>query len=750
MAIDDAASTVENTALTIADAVLLANDTDADGQPLAIVAVGNPRHGSVSHTGAQVIFVPETGYRGSAGFEYTVSDGDKTDVGAVTVTVTPATGPGPGNAAPVVATSPGSAEYIEGAPAAVVDPDLAISDADSAALVAATVTLVDCQAQDALALTPPPEGIDVAYDAGRCALELTGTASVAGYQAALRRVSFANAGEAPSTAARTVRFEVDDGAASNRTGSAARALRVVAVDDAPVTVEDTAGVAEDATLTIDAASLLANDSDPDGPSLAVTAVGNAAHGTVSLLGSVVIFVPAHDYFGAAGFEYTVSDGTLGATGSVAITVSPVNDPPVVATQGTALEITEGAGPVAVDPDIAVSDVDSALLAGATIAITAGCSAADRLALASPPAGITVHPYDAGRCALELDGAASVVDYQVALRRVTFANASEDPSTAVRTLRFEVDDGAADNRTGSATRQLRVIAVDDPPVAVNDTARIAEDTPLTIAAATLLANDSDPDGPSLAVTAVGNAQNGTVSLVDGLVTFVPAHDHFGAASFEYTISDGTFGATASVAITVDPVDDPPVAVDDSATLDEDAAARTIDVLANDTDVDGGSMTIASTTQPANGTVVASAGSLTYRPRANYCNDGIASDSFTYTLSPGSSTATVRIAVRCVVDPVVAVNDVATVAQGSAGNRLDVLVNDQNPDGGPITVLAVSAASSGAAVSIAPGGTGILYTPPTGYCNSIANAPRDAFTYSVTGGSSASVAVTVNCPCGPNQP
>src|SRR5678815_2727739 len=113
------------------------------------------------------------------------------------------------------------------------------------------------------------------------------------------------------------------------------------------------------------------------------------------------------------------------------------------------------------------------------------------------------PYDAGRCALELDGAASVADYQVALRRVTFANASEAPSTAARTLGFEVDDGAADNRTGSAT------------VAVSFTA-------------TLLANDSDPDGPSLAVTAVGNAAHGTVSLLGAVVIFVPAHDYFGAA------------------------------------------------------------------------------------------------------------------------------------------------------------------------------------------------------------------------------
>ena len=86
------------------------------------------------------------------------------------------------------------------------------------------------------------------------------------------------------------------------------------------------------------------------------------------------------------------------------------------------------------------------------------------------------------------------------------------------------------------------------------------------------------------------------------------------TFTYTLTPG--GSTATVSVTVTCVDDPPMAVNDAATVAEDAAATAIDVLANDTDVDGGPMSIASVTQPANGTVVITGGGtgLTYQPDA----------------------------------------------------------------------------------------------------------------------------------------
>ena len=85
------------------------------------------------------------------------------------------------------------------------------------------------------------------------------------------------------------------------------------------------------------------------------------------------------------------------------------------------------------------------------------------------------------------------------------------------------------------------------------------------------------------------------------------------TFTYTLNGGS---TATVSVTVTCVDDPPVAVNDTATVLEDAAATAINVLANDTDIDAGPTTITSVTDPANGTVVITGGGtgLTYQPDA----------------------------------------------------------------------------------------------------------------------------------------
>lgn len=101
----------------------------------------------------------------------------------------------------------------------------------------------------------------------------------------------------------------------------------------------------------------------------------------------------------------------------------------------------------------------------------------------------------------------------------------------------------------------------------------------------------------------------------------------------------------------PLDDPPVAVDDSGSVAQDAAATAVDVLANDTDVDGGPKSIASVTQPAHGEAVVTGGGtgLTYRPDPGYCDDGAPPDTFAYALSPGGDTATVAMTVACADDP-----------------------------------------------------------------------------------------------------
>ena len=103
--------------------------------------------------------------------------------------------------------------------------------------------------------------------------------------------------------------------------------------------------------------------------------------------------------------------------------------------------------------------------------------------------------------------------------------------------------------------------------------------------------------------------------------------------------------------------------------EDAGATAIDVLANDTDVDGGPMTIDSVTQPANGTVAITGGGtgLTYRPNADYCNDRRPTRHLHLHADTGGSTATVAVTVTCVDDPPVAVDDTATVDEDDRGDR-----------------------------------------------------------------------------------
>lgn len=188
---------------------------------------------------------------------------------------------------------------------------------------------------------------------------------------------------------------------------------------------------------------------------------------------------------------------------------------------------------------------------------------------------------------------------------------------------------------------------------------------------------------------------------------------------------------------------PVAVDDGVTVGEDSSATTVTVLANDTDADGGPIRIASVTQPVHGTVVRSAASLTYRPDANYCNDETAEtprDTFTYTLFPGGSTGTVTVTVACEEDLPVAVDDVATVAEDDGSTTIAVRANDTDGDGDAISVVSVTQPADGTA-AVVDGGADVTYTPDADHCND--GTPTDDFTYTLSGGATATVAVTVTC-------
>ena len=217
--------------------------------------------------------------------------------------------------------------------------------------------------------------------------------------------------------------------------------------------------------------------------------------------------------------------------------------------------------------------------------------------------------------------------------------------------YTIDDG--NGGIDTATVNITVTAVNDVPVAEDDTATTDEDSAVTVA---VLNNDSDIDGDVLNIAGVTDGSNGTVTIVGTDVVYTPVANFNGIDTFTYIISDGELTATATVTVTVNAVNDAPAAIDDSATTDEDAAV-TISVLSNDSDADGDALSIAGVTDGSNGTAAIVGTDVIYTPNQDFNG----ADSFTYTVEDGNggtATATVTVTVNTVNDAPVAVEDAVT--------------------------------------------------------------------------------------------
>ena len=214
--------------------------------------------------------------------------------------------------------------------------------------------------------------------------------------------------------------------------------------------------------------------------------------------------------------------------------------------------------------------------------------------------------------------------------------------------------------------------------------------------------------------------------------------------------------ATVTISVVPVNDDPVAVDDSDSVSEDAAPVQIDVLANDGDDDAGDvLTVAAVdTTGTKGLVTNNGTDVTYDPNGQFdaLEDGQTdTDTFAYTVSDGhggTDSATVTVTVTGVSTDVAptAVADSATVGEDSGASAVDVLANDTDPDGGPMTISSASDPTDGTVVLTGgvPGAhTGLTYEPDPNYCNDPPGTTTDEFSYTLNGGSTTTVSMTVTC-------
>ncbi|PRC46293.1 adhesin, partial [Mycobacterium sp. ITM-2017-0098] len=220
---------------------------------------------------------------------------------------------------------------------------------------------------------------------------------------------------------------------------------------------------------------------------------------------------------------------------------------------------------------------------------------------------------------------------------------------------------------TATVAITVTAVNDAPVAANQSVTMVEDTTVRV---DLLVGATDVDGDALQWTRTENANVGTMVMdFSGrwYVIYTPPANYSGPATIRYQVSDGIETSDyATITFTVTPVDDNPVAVNDTATVAEDSGSTVINVLANDTDIDAGPKTITAVTQPTSGTVTFTGTTVSYTPGANFTG----TDTFTYTLN-GDATATVAVTVTAIDDAPTAVNDTATIAEDSGTTIIDVL-------------------------------------------------------------------------------
>jgi hypothetical protein len=537
----------------------------------------------------------------------------------------------------------------------------------------------------------------------------------------------------------------------------------------PLAMDDTLTTAEDTAVE---AGVLANDHDPDGDTLSVTAVTQGAHGAVALQAGGVVYTPSADYAGPDAFGYTVSDGRGGtASATVTVTVTAVNDPPVSSVPGpqdvneeSVLTFSTANGNA-----ISVSDVDAGP-ANVQVALTATRGVVTLPSLT----GLTITAGVNGTAALTVEGTLAAID--AALDGMTYG---PDPVLGVQTIAMVQlvssdlgNTGAGGPLTDSDSVDITVHPIEHAPSAVADAAPTAEDTAVDV---DVLANDTDVDADPLTVSAAGPASHGTVSVVSGThVRYTPAADFNGPDGFSYTISDGRGGtASSTVDVTVTAVNDPPVNgvpgaqdVNEDSLLtfstaggnaisvsDVDAGPATVQValaatrgvvtlsrLTGLTVTAGGNGTGAVTVQGTLAAVNAALNGATFGPDA--VHGGLTAAALQIasndlgnggTGGPLTDSDTVGITIHPVEHAPVAVADAATTAEDTAVD-VDVLANDTDVDADPLTVTAAGPASHGT-VSVVSGNR-VRYTPAADYNGS------DGFSYTISDGRGGAASSTVD--------
>ncbi|MBD1863355.1 MULTISPECIES: S-layer family protein [Trichocoleus] len=734
---NDAFTTSEDTELLITPNELLRNDSDADQQQLLINSFGPALNGAIRDNGNQTFtYTPSPNFNGSDSFTYTITDGSGgTATATVNVNVTSV------NDIPVASS------------------DAVTTNEDSLVLITNVLTNDRDADQDAIAIisfTQPSSGTVDSRNNG----------------------SFNYIPNPDFNGSDSFTYTISDGRGGSTTGVVN--ITVNAVNDLPIANSDTASTNEDTQATI--VNVLANDSDIEGDTFFLSSSTSATNGQLIDQGNGTFrYTPNTNFNGTDSFTYTITDSNGGsASATVNITVNAVNDAPIaISDTASTTEDTQVNIPVLTNDTDAEGDVLSVsnfslATKGSlsqnngvfTYTPNANANGTDSFTYtisdgnggsASATVNVTITPVNDAPIAIS-DTASTPEDTQVNIPVLTNDTDVEGNPLSITGVSVNPTRGSVVNNNGvftytpnanvngtdsftytisdgnggsaSATVNITVNAVNDAPIAISDTASTPEDTVVTINA---FANDTDAENDVLSVSNFSLATKGSLSQNNGVFTYTPNANANGTDSFTYTISDGNGGsASATVNITVNAVNDAPIAISDTASTPEDTQVN-IPVLTNDTDVEGNPLSITGVSvNPTRGSVVNNNGVFTYTPNAN----ANGSDSFTYTISDGnggSASATVNVTITPVNDAPIAISDTASTTEDTQVN-IPVLTNDTDVEGNPLSITGVSVnPTRGSVVS----NNGVFtYTP-----NANANG-TDSFTYTIGDGNGGSASATVN--------
>ncbi|PSB23629.1 Ig-like domain-containing protein [Stenomitos frigidus] len=475
------------------------------------------------------------------------------------------------------------------------------------------------------------------------------------------------------------------------------------VNQAPLAVADAFTLNQNSTFS--SGNVLTNDSDPDNNvPLTAQLVANPTQGTLTLNSNgSFTYIPTTNFTGTDRFTYVAKDalGLASTTATVSLTVNAVNQAPLAVADAFTLNqnSTFSSGNVLTND----SDPDN------NVPLTAQL-------VANPTQGTLT---------LNSNGSFTYIPTTNFTGTDRFTYVAKDALGLAST---------------TATVSLTVNAVNQAPLAVADSFTLNQNS--TFSSGNVLTNDSDPDNNvPLTAQLVANPTQGTLTLnSNGSFTYIPTTNFTGTDNFTYVAKDalGLASTTATVSLTVNAVNQAPLAVADSFTLNQNSTFSSGNVLTNDTDPDNNvPLTAQLVANPTQGTLTLNSnGSFTYIPTTNFTG----TDNFTYVakdaLGLASTTATVSLTVNAVNQSPVAVGDAfravtSTPLTVSASNG--VLKNDTDADSPTLTALVVSAPSNG---SLALNSNGsFVYTPTTNFSGT------DTFVYKANDGNTNSNLATV---------